>query len=648
MTAMAAVAMGVAFTSCSHNTDLYGGEDGSGKVNGRSIQEQLELDKAVYKAAFEQTFGKVAPTVDWGFGSGSANTRAFTRVNTGDNYPQTSAGINANANEWADPEKEFGGWLVPDPLTEGQKERVRKYFQANPNPGNKDPQWRHFFVQQVYKGGTAQAGNSSENITAANNSVYNSDNMNLLTVGQNHQHINNFNAGTCSTNNEVLDNGGNVNDGPYHSDQIMLMVNIDDTSCFGYHETGSSTHHDNKWALVSAAVIDEWAAKNGNPGEAVVDKWNRSFMGFDLAIKEGLQACETDADGNIVYATYNQAPESPQYAWDGEKVVQITTGEWETVEVGNQWSTWTESRPVYKDEFKSIMGCGWLVTNENFYVADDKVTLDQSYQVNGTPENLDGIKDAVILKEFTVNGTKYQSVINLPKIKQLVDNGYLPVKDKSLQDWVKVGKSDGYFTDWIVTLTEAKRIDEQNQETPTYRVIAEDLTASQGSDFDFNDVVFDVDPNADGQGATVTILAAGGIWPLEINGEEVHQKLIPGIQTTVKYTHEGVEYDCYPMINTHEDGEKWINTGNKPTIRVTTGTWDTDDNIRNSIKTEIVLKVFKYGDTKGTELEANEGVAACKILVDKNYKINSERNNIASGTKFKDFVAGKLSGRVWW
>ena len=76
MTAMAAVAMGVAFTSCSHNTDLYGGEEGGGKINGRTAQEQIELDKAVYKAAFEKTFGKVAPTVDWGFGF---NEGDFTR-----------------------------------------------------------------------------------------------------------------------------------------------------------------------------------------------------------------------------------------------------------------------------------------------------------------------------------------------------------------------------------------------------------------------------------------------------------------------------------------------------------------------------------------------------------------------------------------
>ena len=112
MTAMAAVAMGVAFTSCSHNNDFYGGEEGSGKINGRTAQEQIELDKAVYKAAFEKTFGKVAPTVDWGFGS---STRAFTRA------------ANTEHNQWAAVDNKYK-LLVPPALTPGQIQRGRRHI----------------------------------------------------------------------------------------------------------------------------------------------------------------------------------------------------------------------------------------------------------------------------------------------------------------------------------------------------------------------------------------------------------------------------------------------------------------------------------------------------------------------------------------
>ena len=628
MTGMAALAICAAFTSCSKDTDLY---------NSEVIQENsvAKIQKD-YATAFVNAFGPVGSNVDWGFGSARALTRSG---NTGETYAQThgdaNGGANMNCNEWADPDKEFGGWVVPDPLTAEQKAVVTAYFQSGPDIDFEDPHFRHFFVQQVYKGGSAQAGASTENITAANNSVYNSGNMNLLTVGETNIHINNYNAGTC-TERDVLDNGQKVG-GTSHKDQITLMVNIDDTSCFGYHETGSSTHHNNKAALVGWETIDTWA-KTNYPGYdgCLKDDWNRSFMGFDLAIKEGIQACETDENGNIIYATYDQAPESPQYAWDGEKIVPITTGEWKNVTIQHEY--WTENKtvPVYKEGFESIMGCGWLITNENFYVAEEKVTLDQSFQVNGTPANLDGIKNAVILKEFTVDGTKYQSVINLPRIKQLVDAGYLPVKDKSLQDWIKVGTSDGYFTDWIVTLTEAKRQDEK--QTPTYRVIAEDLNAEEASDFDFNDVVFDVEPNEAGTAAKIVVRAAGGIYKLTVAGQEVHAAF-----------GENVKDDgLYPMINT----KPWDPEVKATLIESYSGDFSSDAAIRNTIK-NIEIKVYKPGfEENGIELTAQTGKPACKILVDQTFEVVTERTGIADkNTNFNKYVQGTWDTETngfWW
>ena len=639
MTGMAALAICAAFTSCSKDTDVFN-QNVVQNIEEQKKQDALEKNMAKvneqYATAFVNAFGPVGSNVDWGFGSARALTRSG---NTGETYAQThgdaNGGANMNCNEWADPDKEFGGWVVPDPLTAEQKAVVTAYFQSGPDIDFEDPHFRHFFVQQVYKGGSAQAGTSTENITAANNSVYNSDNMNLLTVGETNIHINNYNAGTC-TERDVLDNGQKVG-GTSHKDQITLMVNIDDTSCFGYHETGSSTHHNNKAALVGWETIDTWA-KTNYPGYdgCLKDDWNRSFMGFDLAIKEGIQACETDENGNIIYATYDQAPESPQYAWDGENIIEITTGEWKNVTIQHEY--WTENKtvPVYKEGFESIMGCGWLITNENFYVAEEKVTLDQSFQVNGTPANLDGIKNAVILKEFTVDGTKYQSVINLPRIKQLVDAGYLPVKDKSLQDWIKVGTSDGYFTDWIVTLTEAKRQDEK--QTPTYRVIAEDLNATEKSDFDFNDVVFDVEPNEAGTAAKIVVRAAGGIYKLTVAGKEVHAAF-----------GEDVKDDgLYPMINT----KPWDPEVKATLFEAYPGEFGSDADIRNTIK-NIEIKVYKPGfEENGIELTAQTGKPACKILVDQTFEVVTERTGIADkNTNFNKYVQGTWDTETngfWW
>ena len=592
MGGIAAVAICAAFTSCSKNNDVFD-QNAVQQMEEQKKQEALEENIAKvneqYAIAFEKAFGKVGSNVDWGFGS----TKASTRANAGKNYPQTSEGINANGNEWADPNKNYGGWLVPDPLTEGQIERVRKYFQANPNLDFKDPEWRHFFVQQVYKGGTAVGSNSTETITAANNSTYNSSHMNKLTVGQNNLHINNFNSGDCSVYGNVLDNGQTVNGGTTHSDKIQLMVNIDDTSCFGYYESGASIQVNNKAALVSAATIDAWAAANGNPGEAVVDKWNRSFMGFDHALKEGADALDAAT------VKYNDGPESYNYALVNGEVVSID---------GNS-EILINGKPIQ-----------YASTNTNMYVAAEKTNM----------------SDGDIQAEYRVNGDYKGKYINVDNIMAKLNAGWTPVKDKNLREWVKIGTSDGYFSDWIVTLTEAKRQDEKP--TPTYRVIAEDLNAEEASDFDFNDVVFDVEPNEAGNAAKIVVRAAGGIYKLTVAGQEVHA----AFGQTAKA--DGL----YPMINT----QPWNPDVKATLIESYSGDFSSDAAIRNTIK-NIEIKVYKPGfEENGIELSAQTGKPACKILVDQTFNVVTERTGIADkNTNFNKYVQGTwdtTTNGFWW
>ena len=561
MGGIAAVAICAAFTSCSKNNELF---DQNAAEQAKQ-QEQVNKMNENYEKAFINTFGKPSSTHTWGFGA----TKASTRVNAGENYKETSTGINANANQWADKANAshgFGGWVVPDPLTDTQKAVVAAYFQANPDLDYDDPEWRHFFVQQVYKGGKTTVGNTTEGIIAADGSSYSSDNMNLLTVGANNQHINNFNAGNCSVTNNVLSNGGNTNDGPFHSDQIMLMVNIDDTSCMGYHETGSSTHHNDKAALVGWETIDTWAKTNyaGYNG-CLKDDWNRSFMGFDLALKEGAEAYD-QYGGN---ASYWQAPGQPSYYWDGNTIAQFT-----------------DNDRYITDALGSAIG--YLTTNKNFYVAGESVNLNQTYncQQKSIDElNWNDIKNYVVLDEMKVEGAQNgkAKVLNMKRIKELVEEGYLPVKDKSLQDWIKVGTSDGYFTDWIVTLTEAER-----QSGYQGRIMAEDLNAVEESDFDFNDVVFDW--KIEGNVATIQLRAAGGIYPLYVGDQEVHAKF-----------GQSASEGKYPMINT---GAGVTATAPSYTYTFPEGT--------EAKAVNIPIYVIKDGSTKAY-LDASTGKAASKF-----------------------------------
>lgn len=568
MMGAAALLMGASFTSCSSDNDLYDPQANATKF----LQ--------AYESAFIEVFGTPAANQTWGFGDAAASR--MTRANEGETVPQTEAYHNMNHNEWADPDKEFGGYVVPDPLTDEQKAVVAAYFQSVPNLTYEDPHLRHFFVQQVYKGGKVDAGqvrNTTEGITAANGTKYDSGNMNLLSVGQNNIHINDFNAGSCSTSN-VLDNGQHVG-GSSHTDQITLMVNIDDTSCFGYHETGSSTQHNNKAALVSWQTIRDWANANGLNGDCLADDWNRSFLGFDLAIKEGAQA-QSD-----VAAKYNDGPESYFYAKIGGEIVTID---------GNA-NILSDNQNIY-----------YLSTNTNMYVAAEYKT----------------ISDGQIQAEYRVNGQYIGKYIDVDYLMSLINDGWLPVKDKCFREWVKVGKSDGYYSDWIVTLTKAER--QIPEDKPDYRIIAEDLTvADSGNDFDFNDVVFDVyyDKNDDTK-ATVRLQAAGGTLPLEIRdaagvAHEVHE--VYGVKTT-----------------------DMVNTGAGPNKNDKFYEFEVTIN-KNDRAGDDGLKIFvnKGGNNPEQlnfiELTAEVGHVAAKVKVDDTYIWCRERVDIETVyTNFPDYV----------
>ena len=566
MTGVAAIAICAAFTSCSKSGDeLYD----PGKID----QQNAEKITQTYNEAFIKVFGKPSANQDWGFGKS-----ASTRANSGETVPQTEAYHNMNHNEWADPDKEFGGYTVPDPLTEQQKAVVAAYFQSVPNLTYSDPQWRHFFVQQVYKGGKVDAGkvrNTTEGITAANGTKYDSGNMNLLSVGRNNIHINDFNAGSCSTS-DVLDNGQHVG-GSSHPDQITLMVNIDDTSCFGYHETGSSTQHNNKAALVSWQTIRDWANANGLNGDCLADNWNRSFLGFDLAIKEGAQA-QSD-----IAARYNDGPESYSYAMVNGEIVSIN---------GNDNIVYNSENIYYLD------------TNTNMYVAADKMTL----------------QDNEIQAEYRVDGDYKGKYINVDKFVALLNDGWLPVKDKNFREWVKVGKSDGYFSDWIVTLTKAER--KNPPHNYTICVIGEDLTVGGsdeedlGADFDFNDVVFDV--ALESNETWVRLKAAGGTLPLTIDGIEIHGKF--GVATNVM-----------------------VNTGAGPNKEYV------EFKLNNVYTDAKNIPVFVTKGGRSVELTAVQGEPASKIGVKPSYVWCKERVGVVDQyPMFTQWVQALYPGTIVW
>ena len=151
---------------------------------------------------------------------------------------------------------------------------------------------------------------------------------------------------------------------------------------------------------------------------------------------------------------------------------------------------------------------------------------------------------------------------------------------------------------------------------PLYRVIAEDLSASEAGDFDFNDVVFDV-VKAEGGVTTLKLICAGGVLPLRVRGANQA---------------EGTEiHSLFGENEPNANGQyKMYNTGAGPD----------KDPVEFTIEGEY---------TTPEQIKATRGKAACKILVDDTFVPVKERQNIADANgNFTDYVQGKFVDDFWW
>jgi len=185
-------------------------------------------------------------------------------------------------------------------------------------------------------------------------------------------------------------------------------------------------------------------------------------------------------------------------------------------------------------------------------------------------------------------------------------------------------------------------IDPTDPNPTKIRVMAEDLSATEASDFDFNDVVFDAEYVSPTQ-AKITLWAAGGTLPLRINsfngvgGFEVHDVF-------------NVDVTC--MVNTHAKdavvaGYSWVD--NLPvyetTINITGGTFD-QNNFPLGVRNLIRIEVFK--NNAWHELTANKGQVACKLATPVGTQWMIEKRCLKNGyPMFEDYV-GYKNNATWY
>ena len=156
---------------------------------------------------------------------------------------------------------------------------------------------------------------------------------------------------------------------------------------------------------------------------------------------------------------------------------------------------------------------------------------------------------------------------------------------------------------------------DDDDDNPSIRVIAEDMgdqSLNENSDFDFNDVVFDVTWVSDSE-VDVEILAAGGTLPLTIgwNGNETNESGYIDYEV-----HNLLGYSETMIINTHSSVGNHID--GVPSKHLTLYGTFRKDHFAEDVRDNIPVKVRK--NNRWYEIKADQGKVAGKLAVDKEYE----------------------------
>lgn len=192
-------------------------------------------------------------------------------------------------------------------------------------------------------------------------------------------------------------------------------------------------------------------------------------------------------------------------------------------------------------------------------------------------------------------------------VANAVGNGNVTIAEKGDEEVIP---ADQDFELGVKGCTPGFKIKKEDPDVkPSLHVMAEDLSAREATDFDFNDCVIDVfyvDENT----VDITLLAAGGTLPLRINEDDNWE------------VHKLFDVDVTCMVNT---GRKYhvakapYSQANRPYVYLTlTGkTWSMDqDEFAAQVRDQIKLEVFKENENgveEWIELKATQGAPAGKV-----------------------------------
>ncbi len=666
MTSVAAFAVLVAFTGCSRSTDMFD----QGAIDERDRQEQERIDEQRetivnqnYAAAFERAFGKVGANVDWGFGR--QPSRALTRGKN--DYPSkgtlTAEGITfpddcnpsnfikeedipSTATRLPDEDGEQGGrgpyYIDTDTkkvdawasgcviYVKGDVDLTNKTFSLN-------------IDSKIYLTEKSHLKLGSYAADGLNVSFYIAKDAILEVPGHlkiqsypiyNHGTLNVGSLELCSTKENtsgMLYNVGKlIAKGDVKSDNNKsYIVNDGEIKAGSVHVEGQAAFQNNaEWEVADTTVIN---CRNG--GWVNNGHWKTKYYAYTAGSNNVINNC---------YLWVTEDFEMNIGSTDG--AFRIDTGG--GVLTKNFYGGRDSSTGAISGPFKIVMGQKAVFKVENIAQLESgrgAVGEGDTYDfgIFGPPSGEYAVFQAkTIVREASIANTwgavTYGGNLYVSAESHFAqgDDGSLNVLhpyiitqgDFTLKNIYAAGDANFSSGKPNITIPKTECSPGFQGGDPLYRVIAEDLSAEQDGDFDFNDVVFDVVKAESGK-TTLKLICAGGVLPLRVMGQEVHALF--GDTTP--------ELEKHPMYNTGAGPDK------DPVIFEVEGTYTTPAEIK-----DITIEVYK--NDQWMELTATTGKAACKILVDDTFKIAGERENIADENEnFYKYVQGTWSeDGFWW
>lgn len=580
-------ALALAFFASCTDKDLYD------PVQAQAIRE------AKYEAQFKNKFGDVSADQDWGFGTASRATR----------------GVNANANQWFTGE---GGatpvYEVDLNVTDAERNAVFAY--VNQDKGNltvaSQPNWTDYFVTQVWKGNKDEL----DGVKTPQTTSYPNQNGQTTTIdGASHmdqleaqladgtwEHINNFN--NSSNGNTVNDADGNA------IIEKMLMVNSG-TAKFRYNNSQSSFQSE-KYIIVKGSDIPNM------PTECA----DYYYVCFDF--ENGYTDAEKKSENTTMYLHCAYTVDVP--AFEGTKTITITNADhWGATE---QWIAWNYTGKWNADtsDWKIDLTC------TDGHIWNGTITYPEKSEAHSYSNNvnqnvvLGGFYDA---NSFSSIGDVVRAYENLPTDATITitsDSDNPEYKFVGYQNGDKHFDGDNVYTDWIVRISPAHV--KENPVAACYRVFAEDLGADE-SDWDFNDVVFDVIQYTDGS-TDIVLQAAGGTLysELEFTGENN--------QTVTLDIHYEFGVEPTTMVNTR------VNAVSRPTVT---------KHYNTLIEPRDVEIYITYSDGARSAIRSERGQAAGKFCIDcTNIEwVDWMDEYVDITTKYTDFNAWVQDpSHIWW